>query len=279
MQALEEFMELGQPSAERKEKRASERLHRFNEAQSLLPEDLRLANRTDINEVARKSRTRETIVQYKRAVRMLMETTQSLGKVRGETGHGLQYFLEDAELPEPPLLKQYMIYIATSNKGFLHDGALANSETKGNAKISMKTLQSYLGTLLGALSYFNGGKRYSRSVRDDLLLYMRGMKETQGIHDKVKPKPIVLKQDLTEIIKITWSVEYMYLFPESQRHHLHLVLGVNLLMDNAIRVGEISYNSAYQEIHQTLRWTDVEIIAYPAAVDANSQPELWVLLH
>jgi len=87
------------------------------------------------------------------------------------------------------------------------------------------------------------------------------------------------RSDLTAVIKITWSVEYMYLFPMSQRHYLHLILGINLLMDNAIRVREISYFSPNQEKHQLLRWTDVEIIAYPGTDDANSQPELWVLLH
>jgi len=43
-----------------------------------------------------------------------METTQALGKVPGKVGHGLQYFRKDAELPEPALLKQFLIYLSTS---------------------------------------------------------------------------------------------------------------------------------------------------------------------
>jgi len=43
-----------------------------------------------------------------------METTQALGKVPGEVGHGFQYLREDAELPEPALWKQFLIYISTS---------------------------------------------------------------------------------------------------------------------------------------------------------------------
>jgi len=77
----------------------------------LLPEGLRLANRTDIHDLALKSRCQSTIVNYKRVMILLMESTQALGKVPGEVGHGLQYLREDAELPEPAPLKQFLIYV------------------------------------------------------------------------------------------------------------------------------------------------------------------------